>query len=183
MTNSSLPLYCEYGWCHRCRSGTSTRADEQEPARKIHRTASFASEKSKRGHELEAGNVEPDAITRLRIEEADHEIKFRTLSWQKAALLLFGEYVCLAILALAWSWSVLGWLAGFFITFGMALITWYTSYTLWQWCLLHPECKNICDVARTLFVSPDSPLAAMSSRRSRVKWAKSPTSSLPSCCC
>lgn len=52
-----------------------------------------------------------DPFTALAIEEEDHDIKYRTLSWQKAALLLFGEYVCLAILALAWSWSVLGWVS------------------------------------------------------------------------
>jgi hypothetical protein len=133
-------------------SPLANKSKLQEPQSKIYRSASNASEKSRRGYGGEAGSTELDAITKLRIEEADHEIKFRTLSWQKAALLLFGEYVCLAILALAWSWSVLGWVAGFFITFGMALITWYTSYILWQWCLLHPEAKDICEIARTLFV-------------------------------
>ena len=65
-----------------------------------------------------------DPFRALAIEEEEHQIKFRTLSWQKAALLLFGEYVCLAILALAWSWSVLGWVCGFFVTFGMGIVTW-----------------------------------------------------------
>jgi len=46
-------------------------------------------------------------------------------------MLLFTEYVCLAILALSWSWSVLGWVAGFFITFGMGIITWCKSLSLW----------------------------------------------------
>jgi hypothetical protein len=52
-----------------------------------------------------------DPFTVLVLEEEDHEIKFRTLSWQRTAILLFGEYVCLAILALAWSWSVVGWVS------------------------------------------------------------------------
>jgi hypothetical protein len=60
----------------------------------------------------------------LLLEEQNHDIKFRTLSWQKATALLFGEYVCLAILALSWSWSVVGWVAGAFITFGLGLLTW-----------------------------------------------------------
>ena len=133
----------------------------QEPSSKIGRypsEAGSATEKEAKGRDaanLEAGDVPLDVIAKLRIEEADHEIeiKYRTLSWQKAALLLFGEYVCLAILALSWSWSVLGWVAGFFVTFGMAIITWYTSYILWQWCMRHPEARDICDIARTLFVS------------------------------
>jgi hypothetical protein len=65
-----------------------------------------------------------DEFSKMVVEEAGHDIKFRTLSWQKATLLLFGEYVCLAILALSWSWSVVGWVGGFFITFGLGLLTW-----------------------------------------------------------
>nr|XP_018266024.1 uncharacterized protein I303_02402 [Kwoniella dejecticola CBS 10117]OBR88182.1 hypothetical protein I303_02402 [Kwoniella dejecticola CBS 10117] len=95
--------------------------------------------------------VDVDAFTALAIEEQDHDIKYRTLSWQKATLLLFGEYVCLAILALAWSWSVLGWVCGFFITFGLGIVTWYTSYILWQFCMKHPEARDICDIAAILF--------------------------------
>lgn len=52
-----------------------------------------------------------DPFLVLAQEEESHDIKYRTLSWQKAAVLLFGEYVCLAILALSWSWSVLGWVS------------------------------------------------------------------------
>jgi len=74
--------------------------------------------------------AEVDPFTALAIEEEAHEIKFRTLSWQKAALLLFGEYVCLAILALAWSWSVLGWVCGFFVTAGMGVLTWCKQSSL-----------------------------------------------------
>lgn len=75
----------------------------------------------------EQGDVNIDPFTALAEEEQHHDIKFRTLSWQKTTLLLFGEYVCLAILALAWSWSVVGWVAGFFITFGMGILTWCKS--------------------------------------------------------
>ncbi|WVQ75333.1 hypothetical protein IAR50_004950 [Cryptococcus sp. DSM 104548] len=92
-----------------------------------------------------------DAFTALVHREEDHDIKYRTLSWQKAAILLFGEYVCLAILALAWSWSVLGWVCGAFITFGLGILTWYTSYVLWQFCMRHPEARDICDIAAILF--------------------------------
>lgn len=146
-----------------CLLGETRRddVDLQEPATKIQRSPSTTSEKSARRANLEAGDVPIDAITKLRVEEADHDIKFRTLSWPKATLLLFGEYVCLAILALAWSWSVLGWVLGFFVTFGMAIITWYTSYVLWQWCMLHPEARDICEIAATLFVS---------SGQSRLAW-------------
>lgn len=68
-------------------------------------------------------------------EEADHDIKFRTLSWHRTTFLvsivsgqadeqLFGEYVCLAILALPWSFSVLGWGTGLVVQIGTGFITW-----------------------------------------------------------
>jgi hypothetical protein len=76
------------------------------------------------GKKVETHTTVVDPFEALRLEEENHQIKFRTLSWQKTTLLLFGEYVCLAILALAWSWSVLGWVCGFFITFGLGAITW-----------------------------------------------------------
>ncbi|TXT12949.1 hypothetical protein VHUM_01350 [Vanrija humicola] len=87
----------------------------------------------------------------LVAEEDGHDIKYRTLSWQKATLLLFGEYVCLAILALPWSFSVLGWVVGLIVQIGIGLITWYTSYVLWQYQMRHPECRDICDIAARLF--------------------------------
>ena len=34
-----------------------------------------------------------------------HDIKLRTMSWQKAAWLLAGDQVCLAIMAQTWSLS------------------------------------------------------------------------------
>ena len=60
---------------------------------------------------LESQDTHVDAFQALKEEEQDHQIQYRTLSWPGCALLLFGEYVCLAILALAWSWSVVGWVS------------------------------------------------------------------------
>lgn len=65
-----------------------------------------------------------DIYSALAAKEAGHDIKFRTLSWKKATLLLFGEYVCLAILALPWSFSVLGWGVGLVVQIVMGLIAW-----------------------------------------------------------
>jgi hypothetical protein len=47
-----------------------------------------------------SSDASSDVFAALAAEDAEHDIKFRTLTWQKATLLLFGEYVCLAILAL-----------------------------------------------------------------------------------
>jgi len=93
-------------------------------------------------------DAQADVWASLVEEEANNDIKFRTMSWQKTALLLFGEYVCLAILALSWSYSVLGWTAGILVTLGLGLLTWYTSYIQWQYIMRNPgSIHNICDIA------------------------------------
>lgn len=41
----------------------------------------------------------------LLTADREHEIPLRTMSWQKTAILLAGEQVCLAIMAQSWSLS------------------------------------------------------------------------------
>lgn len=65
-------------------------------------------------------------------EEASHDIKLRTMGWKKAAVLLFGEQVCLAIMAQSWSFSVLGWGPAMVTTILSGIFFWVTSYTMWR---------------------------------------------------
>lgn len=44
-------------------------------------------------------------INTLVNEDHGHEIKLRTMTWQRAAWLLAGDQVCLAIMAQSWSLS------------------------------------------------------------------------------
>lgn len=53
--------------------------------------------------DMTVGSV--DKVDALVAEDHSHEIKLRTMSWQKAAWLLCGEQVCLAIMAQSWSLS------------------------------------------------------------------------------
>lgn len=96
-------------------------------------------------------SVNSSHFAELAAKEDGHDIKFRTLTWKKATLLLFGEYVCLAILALPWCLSVLGWSCGIIVLVALGFFCWYTSYTLWQWCMRHPEATDMTDIAATLF--------------------------------
>jgi amino acid permease len=73
------------------------------------------------------------------------------MSWQKTAVLLFGDQVCLAIMAQAWSFKVLGWIPGLITTFLSGAIFWLTSYTLWQFMMRNPKVRDICDIGRLLF--------------------------------
>ena len=46
-----------------------------------------------------------EVIQALVAEDHGHDIKLRTMSWQRAAWLLAGDQVCLAIMAQSWSLS------------------------------------------------------------------------------
>ncbi|RKU44059.1 hypothetical protein DL546_006191 [Coniochaeta pulveracea] len=83
--------------------------------------------------------------------EENASIKYRTCSWQKTAALLFSEYICLAIMSFPWSYSVLGLVPGLILTVVVALIVLYTSLVLWEFCLRHPEVRDVCDIGQMLF--------------------------------
>lgn len=86
----------------------------------------------------------------LAAEEGE-QIQYRTCSWQKTAALLFSEYICLAIMSFPWSYSVLGLVPGLILTVVVAAIVLYTSLVLWEFCLRHPEVRDVCDIGQTLF--------------------------------
>ncbi|KAK2761551.1 hypothetical protein FQN54_001379 [Arachnomyces sp. PD_36] len=83
--------------------------------------------------------------------EADNAIKYRTCSWQKTAALLFSEYICLAIMSFPYSYSILGLVPGLILTAVVAGLVLYTSLIIWQFCLRHPDVRDICDIGQYLF--------------------------------
>ncbi|KAJ4490609.1 transmembrane amino acid transporter protein-domain-containing protein [Lentinula aciculospora] len=83
--------------------------------------------------------------------ESEHEIKYRTCSWQKTAALLFSEYICLAMVSFPWSFSVLGMVPGVIVTVTIAATCLYTSLILGRFCIKHPEMRDVCDIGQYLF--------------------------------
>lgn len=83
--------------------------------------------------------------------EKDNAIKYRTCSWQKTAALLFSEYIVLSIMSFPWSYSFLGLVPGLILTVVVAALVLYTSLVLWEFCLRHPEVRDICDIGQMLF--------------------------------
>ncbi|CAF9930470.1 MAG: hypothetical protein ALECFALPRED_004608 [Alectoria fallacina] len=83
--------------------------------------------------------------------EATNSIKYRTCSWQKTAALLFSEYICLAIMSFPYSYSILGLVPGLIITVVVAMSVLYTSLIVWEFCLRHPELRDVCDVGQMLY--------------------------------
>ncbi|KAL8785212.1 MAG: hypothetical protein Q9213_003481 [Squamulea squamosa] len=83
--------------------------------------------------------------------EASNAIKYRTCSWQKTAALLFSEYICLAIMSFPYSYSVLGLVPGLIVTVVVALFVLYTSLIVWEFCIRHPEIRDVCDLGQMLY--------------------------------
>ncbi|MCJ1396176.1 hypothetical protein MMC18_009065 [Xylographa bjoerkii] len=87
----------------------------------------------------------------LLVEDHAHEIRLRTMSWQKVAWLLAGDQVCLAIMAQTWSLSVLGWVPGIITMILAGGFFWLTSITMHTYILRHPQIKDICDFGYHVF--------------------------------
>ncbi|ETS76413.1 hypothetical protein PFICI_11800 [Pestalotiopsis fici W106-1] len=92
-----------------------------------------------------------DIMLKQKSDEENCAIQYRTCSWQKTAALLFSEYICLAIMSFPWSYSVLGLVPGLILTVVQALLVLYTSIILWEFCLRHPEVRDVCDIGQMLF--------------------------------
>ncbi|KKK15242.1 hypothetical protein P175DRAFT_0123658 [Aspergillus ochraceoroseus IBT 24754] len=86
-----------------------------------------------------------DTLTAIIVADHQHDIKLRTMSWQKAAWLLAGEQVCLAIMAQSWSLSVLGWVPGILTMLVAGALFWITSITMHKFIMKHPQIMDICD--------------------------------------
>jgi len=70
---------------------------------------------------------------------------------RQTAALLFSEYICLAIMSFPYSYSVLGLVPGLIMTVVVAAMVLYTSLIVWEFCLRHPEVKDVCDIGQMLF--------------------------------
>lgn len=83
--------------------------------------------------------------------EAGNAIQYRTCSWQKTAGLLFSEYIVLSIMSFPWSYSLLGLVPGLILTAVVAGLVLYTSLVLWEFCLRHPEVRDVCDIGQMIW--------------------------------
>ncbi|PGH00147.1 hypothetical protein GX51_05960 [Blastomyces parvus] len=96
-------------------------------------------------------SVSRDIVWKHLDSEDGNSIKYRTCSWQKTAALLFSEYICLAVMSFPYSYAVLGLVPGLILTVLVAGVVLYTSLIIWQFCLRHPEVRDVCDIGQYLF--------------------------------
>lgn len=85
------------------------------------------------------------------MDTAGATLRYKTLTWPKAAFLLFSEYICLAIMSFPWAFSVLGLVPGILITLFITFTTWYTGFTITDYSIANPGLTDVCDLGRHLF--------------------------------
>jgi len=103
------------------------------------------------GSTVDPEDSDEDMIKKQMIEEEGNAIKYRTCSWRKTAALLFSEYICLAIMSFPYSYATLGLVPGLIFTVFVAAMVLYTSLIVWEFCMRHPEVKDVCDVGQVIF--------------------------------
>ncbi|KAH6894607.1 transmembrane amino acid transporter protein-domain-containing protein [Thelonectria olida] len=92
-----------------------------------------------------------DIMDKQVTSEEGNGIQYRTCSWQKTAGLLFSEYIVLSIMSFPWSYSLLGLVPGLILTVVVAGLVLYTSLVLWDFCLRHPEVRDVCDIGQMIW--------------------------------
>ena len=104
----------------------SKYADEKAPAQHVDANTTYSDD-------------EEVSFTTLVAKDHGHEIKLRTMSWQKAAWLLAGDQICLAIMAQSWSLSVLGWVPGIITMLLAGILFYFTSMTMWRFIMKYVQ--------------------------------------------
>ncbi|PWY80570.1 hypothetical protein BO70DRAFT_429598 [Aspergillus heteromorphus CBS 117.55] len=102
-------------------------------------------------NELGTDASSTEVLNALMTEDHQHDIKLRTMTWQKAAWLLAGDQVCLAIMAQSWSLSVLGWVPGIITMVLSGILFWITSITMHKYIMKNPQIRDICDFGYYIF--------------------------------
>ena len=84
-------------------------------------------------------------------DEKNHQIKYRTLSWQSAAFIMITEIVTGGTLTLPQAIAVVGLVPGTIIILFCGIWALFTSFLLIDFKLNHPEVHNMGDAGYILF--------------------------------
>lgn len=99
--------------------------------------------------------VELRAARRLRqidpfADESAGEVKYRTLAWWQASLLMIAETISLGILSLPSVLASLGMIPGVILIVGRGICATYTGFVFGQFKLAYPAVSNMADAGEVL---------------------------------
>lgn len=83
-------------------------------------------------------------------DEEDSEVKYRTMTWWQAAMVMIAETISLGILSLPSVLAAVGMVPGVIMIIGLGIVATYTGYTMYQFKLRYPWVHNMADVGQVL---------------------------------
>ncbi|KAK0650126.1 N amino acid transport system protein [Lasiodiplodia hormozganensis] len=86
-------------------------------------------------------------------DETEAEIKYRTMSWWHASMIMIAETISLGILSLPSVLAAIGIVPGVILIAGLGILATYTGYTIHQFKMAYPHVHNMADVGEVLFSS------------------------------
>lgn len=84
-------------------------------------------------------------------DETNAEVKYKTMRWWQASMVMVAENISLGILSLPAVLSTDGLVAGVLALIGIGFLVTYGGYILWQFRMRHPEVANYTDIGQILF--------------------------------
>jgi hypothetical protein len=99
----------------------------------------------------EPGYTGPDLVDDVFGEEENHDIKYKTLSWQAVSVLMITEIVSNGMLSLPSSLAAVGFVPGVVVIFFLGGFATYTAWVLIQFKLRHPEVHTMGDAGMIMF--------------------------------
>ncbi|RPD79268.1 amino acid transporter [Lentinus tigrinus ALCF2SS1-7] len=105
---------------------------------------------------IEAGEgslekVETETIVDVFGNEEEHEIKYKTLSWQLVSALMIAEIVSTGLLTLPNAVAIVGIVPSLILTIFLGIFALYTAKLLVDFKMNHPEVHNMGDAGYILF--------------------------------
>lgn len=84
-------------------------------------------------------------------DETNAEVKYRTMKWWQAGIVMIAETIALGILSLPSVLATIGMPAGIILILGLGIIATYTGYILGKFKLAYPHVHNMADAGEILF--------------------------------
>ncbi|KAJ5517453.1 hypothetical protein N7527_009013 [Penicillium freii] len=83
-------------------------------------------------------------------DESQAGVKYKTMAWWQAGMIMIAETISLGILALPRALAVLGLIPGILTIFGVGTISTYTAYTIGQFKCRHVQVHSMADAGDLL---------------------------------
>ncbi|KAJ4363780.1 hypothetical protein N0V95_000974 [Ascochyta clinopodiicola] len=84
-------------------------------------------------------------------DEENSEVKYRTLRWWQAGMIMIAETISLGILSLPSVLATIGFVPGIILIIAMGALATYTGYVLGQYKAAYPRVHNLADALEVMW--------------------------------